>query len=329
MEPGLSKLGTWNAIGATWETGATAGVATAGVGTGAMVGVVVVVVVVVVAVVVVVVVLSGLPSIVGAALAGAGVVASVGAVTEGATFAVGVVVAIGGPGAGAGTATAAGSDTTTGLALSTTGRAAGLYSGGGGSSEGCGETFGSSEGSVEAARRLPKDVGEAEAMELDGGTEKACLGLGSGGLNKLPDDAPLDRSGDGESSADFWRPEAKLNAAAPLPPLSAVSPKLNEPEAGLASESLASSPWPTRSPEKLPRVSPPIVFRDCGSILGADVVEAAFSSDELEGWVGDPVPGAGVVDIGVWAIGSSPVWVNIILPFPPKENLFPSLAAKI
>ncbi|TNN83220.1 hypothetical protein EYF80_006553 [Liparis tanakae] len=292
MEPGLSKLGTWNAVGATWGTGATAGAAAAGVGTGATVGGVVGVV------------LSGVASNVGAALAGAGVVASVGAVTEGAKPAVGAVVARGGTGDGAGTATAAiraaGSDTATGLALSTTGRGA------------------------EAARRLPKDVGEAEAKELAGGTEKACLRLGSGGLNKLPAAAPLDRSGDGESSADFWRPEAKLNAAAPLLPLSAVSPKLNEPAAGLASESLASSPWPTRSPEKLPRVSPPIVLRGCGSILGAGVAEAAFSPDALEGWVGDPVPGAGLVDIGVWAKGSSPAWVFLPLHIQHVVDVFHS-----
>lgn len=51
MEPGLSELGTWNAAGATWETGAPAGVAAA---TGA----------------VVVVVLSGVASVTGATLAG-------------------------------------------------------------------------------------------------------------------------------------------------------------------------------------------------------------------------------------------------------------------
>lgn len=61
MEPGLSELGTWKAVGATWETGATAGVAAPDVGADA-----------------VVVLLSGVASTVGAALSGVGEVASVG-----------------------------------------------------------------------------------------------------------------------------------------------------------------------------------------------------------------------------------------------------------
>lgn len=190
MEPGLSELGTWNAVGATWDTGATAGVAAAEVGTGAMAAAAV---------------LSGVASNAGAALAGAGAVASVGAAMEEGRFAVGLNVAKGGVGAGTAVASAAGLSTTKGLPLCPAGPAAGCFSGGGVGSEGCGENFGSSEESEEAARRLPKDVGEAESMELDWGTEKACLGFGSGGLNKLPDAAaPMDKSATVESSADFW-----------------------------------------------------------------------------------------------------------------------------
>lgn len=318
MEPGLSELGTWNAGGATWETGATAA---AEVGRGA---------------VVVVVLLSGLASTVAAALAVVGGIATVGAVMEEGGSGVGAVVAKGSGGVGAVTAaavvsvtaaSAAGSGTT--RALTTAGPVLGSLSGGGVGSEGCGETFGSSEVSEEAARRLPKDVGEAEAVELDWVTEKAGLGFGSGGLNKLPDAVPLDKSVPVESSADFWGPATKLNCAAPLPIPSPVSPEVNEPTAGFVAESFASSPWPTRSPEKQPRVSPPIVLRGGGSILEAVVVEAGLSPDGYGGRVGDPVPRAGEVDFGVRENGSSPVWPNIILPFPPKENLFKSFTCEI
>lgn len=74
--------------------------------------------------------------------------------------------------------------------------------------------------------------------------------------------------------------------------------------------SLASSPWPTRSPEKLPRVSPP-------AVLGAGVVEEGLSICRI----GDAVPRAGEVDLGVREKVSSPGCPNTILPFPPKVNL--------
>lgn len=315
MEPGLSEPGTWKAAGATWETGATAGVAAAEVGTRA---------------VVVVVVLSGVDSIAGAALAGVGGVASVGAVMEDGGSGVGAVVADGGATVGAVTAatvvsvvaaSAAGSVTTRGLVLSIAGSAAGPFSGGGVGSEGCGGGFGSSEESEGAASRLLKDVGKAEEIELGWGTEKAGLEFDSGGLNKLPDAAPLDKSAPVDSSADFWRAPPKVNCAAPLLIPSPGSPKENEAAAGLMDESFASSPAPTRNPEKLPRVSPPTVFGGCGSNLRAAVVEVGLSPDVFVGRVADPVPRAEEND-------SSPVWPNIILPFPPKENLFISFTGE-
>lgn len=319
MEPGLSELGTWNTAGTTWETGATAGVAAAEVGTGA---------------VVIVVVLSGVASIVGATLAGVGAVASVGAVMEEGRSGIGAVVVKGGAGDGALTvaavvsASAARSGTTRELALSAAGSVTGSFSGGDVDSGGCGGAFGSSEESEEDARRLLKEVGKAEAVELGWGTEKAGLGFDSGGLTKLPEAAPLDRSTPVESSADFWRPAPKLNCAAPVPIPSPVSPKPNEAAAGLVDESLASSPWPTRSPEKLPRVSPPIILGGCGSILRAVVVEVGLSPDVCGGRVGDAVPRAGEVDFGVRENGSSPAWPNINLLVPPKENLFTSFTGE-
>lgn len=315
MEPGLSELGTWNAGGATWATGATAGVAAAEVGTGAAV---------------VVVVLSGVASTVGAALASGGGVASAGAVREEGGSGVAEVGAGGGVGAGAVSvaavvpvveASSAGSGATRGLALSTAGSAAGSFSGGGVGSEGCVGAFGSSEESEGAERRLLKDVGKAEVIELGWGTEKAGLGVDSGGLNKLPVATPFDKSATAASSADFWRPAAKLNCAATLPIPSPVSPKVNEAAAGLMDESLASSPGPTRSPEKLPRVSPPTVFGGCGSILRAGVVEVGLSAEVFGGSVGDAVPRARENE-------SSPGWLNIIFPFPPKENLLMSFTGQ-
>lgn len=92
--------------------------------------------------------------------------------------------------------------------LPTAGSVVVSFSGGGVGSEGCDGTFGSSDESEEAARRLLKDVGKAEAAEPDWGTEKAGLVFESGGLNKLPD--ALDKSA-AVSSADFWRPAPKLN----------------------------------------------------------------------------------------------------------------------
>lgn len=315
MEPGLSELGTWNAGGATWATGAAAGVVAAEVGTGAAV---------------VVVVLSGVASTVGAALAGGGGVASVGAVMEEGGSGVAEVVAGGGVGAGAVgvaagvpvvEASSAGSGATRGLALSTAGSRAGSFSGGGVGSEGCVGAFGSSEDSEGAERRLLKDVGKAEVLELGWGTEKAGLGVDSGGLNKLPVAAPFDKSATVASSAGFWRPAAKLNCADTLPIPSPVSPKANEAAAGLMDESLASSPWPTRSPEKLPRVSPPTVFGGCGSTLRAGVVEVGLSADVFGGSVGDAVPRARENE-------SSPGWLNSIFPFPPKENLLTSFTGQ-
>lgn len=64
-------------------------------------------------------------------------------------------------------------------------------------------TFGCSVESGAAARRLLKDVAKAEAAEPAWGTEKAGFGVDSGGLNKLPDAASLDKSTPAESSTDF------------------------------------------------------------------------------------------------------------------------------
>lgn len=285
------------------------------------------------------VVVSGGASVVDAALAGVGGAASVSVVKEEGGFGVGAAVAKGGAGVDAVTVadvvsvaatSAAGLVTTRGLPLSMAGSEAGSFSVGGVGSDGCGGAFGSSEESEEAAIRLLKDVGKDGAAEIDWGTEKAGLGLESGGLNKLPDPAPLDKSAPVESSTDFWSPAPKLNCGAPLPIPSPASPNANEAAAGLVDESLASSPWPTRSPEKLPRVSPPIVLGGgCGSILRAAAVEVGFSTDGYGGRVGDPEPRAGEVDFGVRGNGSSPVWPNIILPFPPKENLLTSFTCEI
>lgn len=210
-----------------------------------------VVVVVAAVVVVVVVVESGMASIVGAALAGAGGVASAGVVLEEGGSGVGAVVAKGGVGAltvvvvsvvSVVAVSVAGSGITEGLTLSTGGSVAGSFSGGGVGSEGCEGAFGSSDASEGAARRLLKDARKAEAVELDWGTEKASLVFDSGGLNRLPDTAPLDKSAPVESSEDFRRSALKLNCAAPLPIPSPESPKVNEAAVGLAEESLASSP---------------------------------------------------------------------------------------
>lgn len=114
----------------------------------------------------------------------------------------------------------------------------GSFSGGGVGSESCGGAFDSSEGTV---RRLLKDEGKSEGAELDGGREKAGLEFVSGGLNKLFDEAPLDKSVVAEPSADFGRPDPKLKACTPLPLPSPVSPKVNA-AAGFVPESLTSSP---------------------------------------------------------------------------------------
>lgn len=109
------------------------------------------------------------------------------------------------------------------------------------------------------------------------------MAVDSGGLNKLPDAAPLDRSVPVESLAAIWRIAPKLNCAVPFPVPSAASPKENAAAAGLMDESLASSPGPTRSPEKLPRVSPPAVLAGCGSVLRGAVEDAGLSPEEFVG----------------------------------------------
>lgn len=269
-------------------------------------------------------VLSWVASIVGAALDEGRGGASIGVVMEEEGSGVGAVGAKEGVGAVAVAAvgsvvaaSAAGSDTAGGLAHSTAGTAVGSFSGGGVGSEGCRGTLGSTDESEEAARRLLKDTGKAETTELEWGIEKAGLGFDSGGLNKLPDAAPLDKSVPVESSVDFWRTAPKLNCPAPL--ARAVSPKENEVAVGLMDESLASSPGPTRSPEKLPRVSPPTVFIGCGSMLRAVVEDVGLSPEVFGGTLEDPGPRAEEID-------SSMVCPNIILPFPLKENLFISFA---
>lgn len=320
MEPGLSELGTGNGGGASWEAGATAGVAAAEVVTGA------------------VVVLSRVASVVDTALAGAEGVASAGAVMEEGGSEVGAVVAKGRAGVGVGSVVVAAvvsvmmafpadAGTTGGLVLSTAGLETGSLSAGGVGSEGCGEAFDSSEESEDAARRPPNDMGKAEAAGPGWGTGKAGLVLDSGGLNKLPDAAPLDKSVAIESSADFWRPASKLNCAPPLAKPNPVLPKVNVAAAGLVEESLASS-CPTRSSEKLPRVSPPAVLGGCGSILREVVVEVGLVASVDVFGVGDTVPRAGEVDFGVRENGSSPVWPNTNLPFP-KDNLFTSFTCDI
>lgn len=126
---------------------------------------------------------------------GVGAVAAKGGVGVGAVTVAAVVSAV--------ATSAAGSGATGGLTLSTAGSVTGSFSGGGVGSEGCGGAFGSSEESGEAASILMKVVGKAEATELDWGTEKAGFGFDSGGLNKLPDAGPLDKSAAVESSAGF------------------------------------------------------------------------------------------------------------------------------
>lgn len=125
------------------------------------------------------------------------------------------------------------------LGVSTTASAEGSFSGGGVGSAVCGGTFTSSEVPV---RRLLKDTGKAGAAELDWGAGKVGLGLGSGGLNKLPEDAPLDRSDPAETSGTIWRTAPKLNCATPLPTPNPGSTKEKEVAAGFVKESFASSP---------------------------------------------------------------------------------------
>lgn len=275
-------------------------------------------------------------STVGSALAGAGGVTSAGAEMEEDVSATGTVaakgctsvsVAVDGVDAMA-APSPADSGTVGGLVLSTAGLVAGSFSEGSVGAEGCGGALGSSGESEAAASKLLKDVGAGKtgAAEPDWGTEKAGLTFDSEGLNKL---LPLDKSAPVESSADFWRPVPKLNCGVPLPRPNPASPKVNEAAAGLAGESLASSPWPTRSPEKLPRVSPPTVLGGCGSILRAVVEEGSLpaSPDVFGGRPVDALAKAGEEDFGVRENASSPVWPNTRLPFP-NENLFGSFAGR-
>lgn len=83
---------------------------------------------------------------------------------------------------------------------------------------------------------------------------------------------------------------------------------------GLASGSLASSPWPTRSPEKLPRVSPPASLEGCGSTRRA-VVEG-LSPEALD-----------ADEDAAEATDSSITWLNSNFPFP-KGNLVGSFTVK-
>lgn len=318
MEPGLSELGTWYAGGGAWDTASWEGVAVAEVGAGAWVASAVFSVVAAVGICV-----GGAASTGGVVdeggPEGAGEAEGAGGVGAVAVVPVGSVVAV----------SVEGPVTADGPLLSTVGSVVG-----GSSSAGGVGAFGSSEESRGAARRLLKDAGKAEAVELDWGTEKAGFVFDSGGLNKLPeltDTAPLDKSAAALSPPGFWGATPKLNCAAPLPRPSPLSTKLNEPGVGLVEGSLASSPWPTRSPEKLPSVSPPIALAGCGSILRGAEVEEGFtgSPDIVRGGVGDPVPRAGEADFGVRENGSSPVWPNPILPLAPKGNLFPSFTRKL
>lgn len=97
------------------------------------------------------------------------------------------------------------SGTTGALVLSTAGLSLSSFvslSAGGVGSEGCRGDFATSEESEGSARRLLKDVGNVE--ELDWVVEKFGLVFDAGGLNKLPDVTPFDKSPAIESSADFW-----------------------------------------------------------------------------------------------------------------------------
>lgn len=192
-------------VGAIWET---AGVAAAEVGSG-----------------VAVVVLSGAASTVVEVLAAVVGGANVGGVTTeeegagvGATAAEGgavAAIAAAAVAAAAAASSAAVPGGTKALSLvSTTGSAGGCFSGGGVGSVVCGGALISSEG---PARRLLKDTGNAEEAELGWGAVKLGFGFGSGGLNRLPEDAPLDKSEPAETSGAIWSMEPKLNCATPLP----------------------------------------------------------------------------------------------------------------
>lgn len=216
-------------LGAICET---AGVAAAEVGKGAVVAV-----------------LSGASSAVVEVLTAVGGGANVGGVTteeegagggaavarEGADAAMAAAAVV----VSAAASSAAVPGATKALEVSTTGSAGGCFSGAGVGSVGCGGAFISSKG---PARRLLKDTGNAEAGELDWGAQKAGLGFGSGGLNRLPEDAPLDKSEPAGTSATIWTLDPKLNCATPLPTPNSGSTKGNEAAAGFDEASFASSP---------------------------------------------------------------------------------------
>lgn len=137
----------------------------------------------------------------------------------------------------------------------------------------------------------------------------------SGGLKRLPEDADLEKSVPGGNFPAVWRIASKVNCGFTLPKASPGSPKEKEAAVGLAGASLASSPWPTRRPEKLPRVSPPASLEGCGSTRRAveeGLSPEAFDADEDAALETD----------------SSITWPNSAFPFPPKENLLVSFAVK-
>lgn len=211
-----------------------------------------------------------------------------------------------------------------------TGRAAGASSttdrGGCAGSEGFGgsgsggrvasEDLGSSGGSwgvdALAASRLPRDVGKADTAKGGCGAEKPGLVLDSGGLNtplpELTDTGPL---------------VASTGPGTPKPNCAAPSPKAN---LRLGAEASV-SPWPTRSPEKLPRVSPPGAVGAWGSTtlrVGVAVEGLAGSPDMLGGGVEEVLtPSAGELDLEAKEKGSSPAALNTLLPLP-KANLLMS-----
>lgn len=189
MEPGLSEEGAGAAAEVTWVVSGTAAadVGTEGVDEG-----------------------SGVASSVEGA-GGGGAEGGIDSGSAGAAVeesAVGTGVTTGSVGAadvvvaavtgGSGSAGALVRSTAGSLVLGS-GKAAGVLS------EGCWDS------SVGAARRLLKDVGSAEAAEVEGVIEKVGMELESGGLNKLPDPDTLGKSAAAPSSADFWGAEPKLN----------------------------------------------------------------------------------------------------------------------
>lgn len=134
----------------------------------------------------------------------------------------------------------------------------------------------------------------------------------SGGLNRLPEAAALglEMSDPGGN----FPLVSKVNCLA-LFRANPGSPKEKEAAVGLASASLASSPWPTRNPEKLPRVSPPASLDGCGSTRSA--APKGLSPEALD-----------ADEDAVEATDSSITWPNSGFPFP-KENLLGSFTVKM